>query len=55
MVIAGALTLAGLVAALLVWIAPRVHPCEYAMFNPALKGKSYVCPDPAPEPDFDAG
>ena len=43
-VIAGAAALASLAAAVFVWIAPTVRPCAYAVFNPALRGKSFVCP-----------
>jgi hypothetical protein len=47
-VIAAALSLAGMVAAALVWVAPHIRDCTYATMDPALKGKAYICPDPDP-------
>jgi hypothetical protein len=47
-VIVVGLSLAGMVAAALVWVAPHIHNCAYALFDPALRGKSYVCADPDP-------
>ena len=47
-VIVSGLTIAGAAAAVFVWAAPHIHNCTYAALDPALKGKSYACPDPDP-------
>jgi hypothetical protein len=54
-VIAGALALAGALVALVVLITHPIDRCAFAVVDPALKGKSYVCPDTSRVPVPEAG